>query len=64
MKFSYLAFKELNNTLINTFYGSQQVKRWHGLRLLAVTVQLLSYQKINGCWNILERLEVYQFNPL
>lgn len=35
-KLSYRAFKELNETLINTFYQSKQVKRWHGLRLLAV----------------------------
>jgi len=36
MKLSYHAFKALNMTLIDTFYQSQQVKRWHGLRLLAV----------------------------
>lgn len=35
-KLSFRAFISLNNTLIDTFYQSQQVKRWHGLRLLAV----------------------------
>ncbi|NRB81904.1 MAG: IS4 family transposase [Saccharospirillaceae bacterium] len=35
-KLSYRAFKALNETLIDTFYQSKQVKRWHGLRLLAV----------------------------
>lgn len=35
-KLSFRAFISLNNTLIDTFYQSQQVKRWHGLRLLTV----------------------------
>ena len=35
-KFSYTAFKSLNNSLVETLYDSQFVKRWNGLRLLAV----------------------------
>jgi hypothetical protein len=35
-KLSYRAFIALNNTLTDTFYQSEQVERWHGLRLLAV----------------------------
>ena len=35
-KISYTAFKSLNNNLVKTFYESSLVKRWNGLRLLAV----------------------------
>lgn len=35
-KISYTAFKALNADLIETFYRSNQVKRWRGFRLLAV----------------------------
>lgn len=35
-KLSYTAFKALNACLIDTFYESSQVKKWHGHRLLAV----------------------------
>jgi len=35
-KISYTAFKSLNNKLVETFYESSLVKRWNGLRLLAV----------------------------
>lgn len=35
-KFSYSAFKSLNTRLGETFYKSEFVKRWNGLRLLAV----------------------------
>lgn len=46
-KFSYRAFKELNKTLIDTFYQSQQVKRWQGLRLLAVDGSVTALPKNN-----------------
>lgn len=35
-KFSFTAFKELNTCLAETFYASVSVRRWNGLRLLAV----------------------------
>ena len=35
-KFSFAAFKELNTCLVDTFYQSNYVRRWNGLRLLAV----------------------------
>ena len=35
-KFSHTAFKSLNQVLVNTFYQTDFVKRWNGLRLLAV----------------------------
>jgi len=35
-KFSFTAFKALNNCLVDTFYSSSFVKRWNGFRLLAV----------------------------
>jgi hypothetical protein len=44
-KLSYRAFKVLNNTLINTFYQSQQVKLWQGLRLLAVDGSITTLPK-------------------
>ena len=34
--FSFTAFKELNNYLVDTIYRSSFVKRWNGFRLLAV----------------------------
>ena len=44
-KLSYRAFKVLNNTLIDTFYQSQQVKLWQGLRLLAVDGSITTLPK-------------------
>ncbi len=35
-KLSHSAFKDLNHTLVDTFYRSAPVQRWHGLRVLAV----------------------------
>lgn len=35
-KICYTAFKSLNNNLVEIFYKSSLVKRWNGLRLLAV----------------------------
>ena len=35
-KLSHTAFKDLNNTLVDTFHKSASVQRWHGLRVLAV----------------------------
>ena len=35
-KFCYTAFKSLNKNLIETFYQSNNEKKWHGFRLLAV----------------------------
>ncbi len=35
-KLSHLAFKELNNDLVNCFYESSKLNRWKGFRLLAV----------------------------
>ena len=35
-KFSHTAFKSLNQTLIETFYDTENVDRWKGFRLLAV----------------------------
>lgn len=35
-KFSYTAFKSLNESLITDFYNSNAVKRWKGFRVLAV----------------------------
>ena len=35
-KFSHTAFKSLNQTLVETFYRSEKIKRWKGFRLLAV----------------------------
>ena len=35
-KFSFTAFKALNECLVKTFYKSNAVRRWNGLRLLAV----------------------------
>jgi len=42
-KFSYTAFKSLNTNLVETFYDSEFVKRWNGLRLLAVVCESLIY---------------------
>jgi hypothetical protein len=44
-KLSYRAFKVLNNTLIDTFYQSQQVKLWQGLQLLAVDGSITTLPK-------------------
>ncbi len=35
-KFSFTAFKELNQHLTTEFYDTESARRWHGLRLLAV----------------------------
>lgn len=35
-KFSFTAFKALNNCLVETFYNSSYVRRWNRFRLLAV----------------------------
>lgn len=35
-KFSHTAFKSLNEVLVKTFYQTDYVKHWNGLRLLAV----------------------------
>jgi hypothetical protein len=48
MKLSYRAFKELNSTLVDTFYRSPSVNLWHGLRLLAVDGSVTKLPK-NKC---------------
>jgi hypothetical protein len=35
-KLSYLAFKELNKLLVDSFYQTYAIKRWNGFRLLAI----------------------------
>ena len=50
-KFSFIAFKDLNAVLINTFYQPQDVRRWREFRLLAVdgsVTQLPSSPELNS----------------
>ena len=45
-KVSHTAFKALNTCLVDTFYQSHSVKKWHGHRLLAVDGSVTSLHNI------------------
>jgi len=46
-KFSHTAFKDLNACLAKTFYESDSVRRWNGLRLLAVDAPVTTLPQSN-----------------
>jgi hypothetical protein len=57
MKLSFKAFVELNEHLIDYFYQSMPVNRWHGYNLLAVDGSLLRLPKIKS---IMKHFGVWQ----
>ena len=62
-KLSYRAFIALNNTLTDTFYQSEQVERWHGLRLLAVDGSVTTLPKNQLLLDHFEKARRHGFQP-
>ncbi len=62
-KLSHSAFKDLNNTLVDTFYNSAPVQHWAGLRVLAVDGSVVQLPKSDALLKHFGKARERSFRP-
>jgi hypothetical protein len=62
-KFSHTAFKALNQTLVQTFYDSANIKRWKGFRLLAVDGSVVQLPEKSELFERFGQAGSFSYNP-
>ncbi|PCJ34263.1 MAG: hypothetical protein COA99_14825, partial [Moraxellaceae bacterium] len=62
-KFSHSAFKSLNQTLVETFYGTAKINRWKGFRLLAVDGSVVKLPESQELFDHFGKARKSSYNP-
>ena len=62
-KFSFTAFRELNQQLTAAFYDTEGCKRWHNLRLLAVDGSVIPLPNREELHNYLGKSRSFSSHP-